>query len=71
MIHLTASTAIRIATDLVAERRITKRKALMRVEPDALTQVLAPVFDPEGAEVGPASAAGGLSGAGSSTRAFD
>jgi pyruvate,orthophosphate dikinase len=41
----TGFAAVRIATDLVREGRITKREALARVEPSALDQILQPVFD--------------------------
>jgi pyruvate,orthophosphate dikinase len=44
----TARAAIRIATDLVAEKLITKEEALLRVSPDALDQLLKPVFSGEG-----------------------
>ncbi|MGE3844160.1 MAG: pyruvate, phosphate dikinase, partial [Vicinamibacterales bacterium] len=43
----TGYAAVVIATDLVAERLITPKEALLQVEPMALTQLLAPVFDPE------------------------
>ena len=36
-----------IATDLVAEKLVTPREALLLVEPMSLSQLLAPVFDPE------------------------
>ncbi|MCL4847112.1 MAG: pyruvate, phosphate dikinase [Acidobacteria bacterium] len=42
----TGYAAVVIATDLVAERLITPQEALLQVEPMALTQLLAPVFDP-------------------------
>ena len=41
----TGFAAVRIATDMVRERRITKREALLRVDPQALDQLLQPVFD--------------------------
>ena len=40
----TGTAALRIATDLVKERRITKEQALLQVDPEALSQVLSPVF---------------------------
>jgi pyruvate,orthophosphate dikinase len=43
----TGRAAVVIATDMVAERLITPREALLLVEPMALTQLLSPVFDPE------------------------
>ncbi|MEQ1894795.1 MAG: pyruvate, phosphate dikinase, partial [Planctomycetota bacterium] len=42
----TGFAAVRIATDLVRERRITREEALLRVEPEALNQLLQPVFAP-------------------------
>ncbi len=41
----TGPAAVRIATDLVAEGRITREEALLRVDPEAITQLLAPVFE--------------------------
>jgi pyruvate,orthophosphate dikinase len=41
----TAIAAIRIAIDMVKERLIDDKEALMRIEPDALNQLLRPVFD--------------------------
>ena len=38
--------AIRIAVDMVKERLITPREALLRVEPDQLNQLLRPTFRP-------------------------
>ena len=43
----TGRAAVVIATDLVAERRLTPVEAVRQVDPDALSQLLAPVFDPE------------------------
>jgi len=42
----TGFAAVRIATDLVRERRITREEALLRVEPEALDQLLQPIFAP-------------------------
>jgi pyruvate,orthophosphate dikinase len=42
----TAAAAIRIAVDMVKERRITRRTALLRVPANDLNQVLLPSFDP-------------------------
>jgi pyruvate,orthophosphate dikinase len=42
----TGFAAVRIATDLVRERRITREEALLRVEPEALDQLLRPIFAP-------------------------
>ena len=41
----TGFAALRIATELVAEKKITKKEAVARVEPDQLNQLLRPVFD--------------------------
>ncbi len=40
----TGFAALRIAIDLVAEKKISKNEAVMRVEPDQLNQLLRPVF---------------------------
>lgn len=40
----TGFAAVRIATDMVREKLITKREALGRVEPEALNQLLQPIF---------------------------
>ncbi len=52
----TAAAAVRIATDMVKERLITKDEALARVDPAQVEQLLLPRFDP--AEVEKARAAG-------------
>jgi pyruvate,orthophosphate dikinase len=41
----TAFAAIRIAVDMVGEKLIDAREALVRVEPDQLNQLLRPIFD--------------------------
>ena len=41
----TGFAAVRIAVEMVKERLITKEEALQRVEPQALNQLLQPVFD--------------------------
>ncbi len=41
----TGQAAVKIAVDLVEEGLTTKEKALLQVEPDALNQLLHPVFD--------------------------
>ncbi|MGD2295120.1 MAG: pyruvate, phosphate dikinase [Candidatus Aminicenantes bacterium] len=43
----TGQAAVKIAADLVEEGLITKEEAVMLVEPEALNQLLHPVFDPE------------------------
>lgn len=42
----TGHAAIRIATDLVDERLVSAKRALLLIEPGALVQLLAPVFEP-------------------------
>lgn len=41
----TGFAAVRIAVDLVEERIITRKEALLRIEPDHLNQLLRPIFD--------------------------
>ena len=41
----TGFAALRIAVDMVSERIINQREALLRVEPDQLNQLLRPIFD--------------------------
>ncbi|MGB7946250.1 MAG: pyruvate, phosphate dikinase, partial [Candidatus Binatia bacterium] len=41
----TGFAAVRIAVDMVGERIISKREALLRIEPDQLNQLLRPIFD--------------------------
>ena len=41
----TGFAALRIAVDMVGERIISQREALLRVEPDQLNQLLRPIFD--------------------------
>ena len=43
----TGPAAVRIAVDMVEEGLITSDEALMRVDPEALNQLLRPVFSPE------------------------
>src|SRR5215471_13078985 len=43
----TGFAAVVIATDLVAERLITPKEAVLLVDPEALNQLLAPGFDPD------------------------
>jgi pyruvate, orthophosphate dikinase len=43
----TAFSAFKIAVDMVKEKLITKEEALMRVEPEQLSQILRPLFDPK------------------------
>ena len=46
----TGFAAVRIAVDMVEERIISKKEALLRIEPDQLNQVLRPVFNRAGKE---------------------
>jgi pyruvate,orthophosphate dikinase len=46
----TGFAAIRIAVDMVEEGLITREEALLRVEPDHLSHLLAPMFDPQAKE---------------------
>jgi len=41
----TGIAAVRVAVDMVKEGLITKEEGLMRIEPDQIAQLLAPVFD--------------------------
>ena len=41
----TGFAAVRIAVDMVEERIISKKQALLRIEPDHLNQLLRPIFD--------------------------
>ncbi|MBI4620694.1 MAG: pyruvate, phosphate dikinase [Desulfobacterales bacterium] len=43
----TGFAALRIAVEMVREGLIKKEEAIMRIEPEQLTQLLNPVFDPE------------------------
>lgn len=43
----TARAALKIAVDLVAEGKITKEEAIMRINPEQLDQILHPQFDAE------------------------
>ncbi|WP_206856184.1 pyruvate, phosphate dikinase [Candidatus Enterococcus mangumiae] len=42
----TAKAALKIATDLVAEKKLTKEEALMRMEPEMIDQLIHPIFEP-------------------------
>ena len=43
----TGYAAVIIATDFVAERLITPKEAILKIEPESLSQLLAPGFDPK------------------------
>ena len=47
----TARAAVRIAVEMVGERLITKKEAIMRVEPEQINQLLLPAFDPKEKDV--------------------
>ncbi|MEE9584101.1 MAG: pyruvate, phosphate dikinase, partial [Candidatus Brocadiales bacterium] len=47
----TAEAALKIATDLVKEGLIDKKKAVMRIDPQQLDQLLHPIFDPKAKKV--------------------
>jgi pyruvate,orthophosphate dikinase len=42
----TGFAAVRIASDMVAEKLVTRDEALLRIDPESLNQLLQPVFDP-------------------------
>jgi pyruvate,orthophosphate dikinase len=46
----TGFAAVRIAVDMVEERIISKKQALLRIEPDHLNQLLRPIFDDQDKE---------------------
>ena len=46
----TGFAAVRIAVDMVEERIIDRKEALLRIEPDQLNQLLRPIFDQKGKE---------------------
>ena len=46
----TAAAAFKIATDMVAERLITKDEAILRIDPAQVEQLLVPRFDPAAVE---------------------
>jgi len=43
----TAFAALRIAVEMAEEKLIDKKTALLRLEPDSLNQLLAPIFEPQ------------------------
>jgi pyruvate, orthophosphate dikinase len=43
----TGYAAVIIATDLVSEKLITPKEAVLQVDPESISQLLAPVFDPQ------------------------
>ena len=49
----TGLAAVQIAVDMCEEGVLTKKEALLKVEPQALDQLLHPIFDPKARAVGP------------------
>ncbi len=47
----TGPAAVRIAVEMVKEKRITKDEAIMRVDPQALDQLLHPMIDPKAKKI--------------------
>src|SRR4030095_15188136 len=47
----TGFAAVRIAVNMVEERIIDKKEALLRIEPDQLNQLLRPIFDQKGKDL--------------------
>ena len=54
----TGYAAVVIATDLVSEKLVTPKEALLLVDPESLNQLLAPGFDPDGWKKIPTAARG-------------
>lgn len=54
----TAAAAVKIAVDMVKEKLISKREALMRIDPEQLNQLLHPAFDPQAEKNAPLLARG-------------
>ena len=54
----TAAAAVKIAVDMVKEKRISREEALMRIEPEQLNQLLHPTFDPQAEKIAPLLAKG-------------
>jgi pyruvate,orthophosphate dikinase len=54
----TGYAAVVIATDLVAERLITPKEAVLQVDPESVSQLLAPVFEPRAWQALPVSTKG-------------
>ena len=47
----TAAAAVKIAVDMVKEKRISREEALMRIDPEQLNQLLHPTFDPQAEKI--------------------
>jgi pyruvate, orthophosphate dikinase len=54
----TGYAAVIIATDLVSEKLITPKEAVLQVDPESISQLLAPVFDPQAWKVLPVATKG-------------
>ncbi len=54
----TAAAAVKCAVDMVKEKLITEKEAVLRVEPKALDQLLHPMFDPKSESAAPKIATG-------------
>jgi pyruvate,orthophosphate dikinase len=63
----TGFAAVRIATDMVAEKLITKEEAVRRIPPDSLSHLLAPVFDQQSVRQATKIATGLAAGPGAAT----
>jgi pyruvate, orthophosphate dikinase len=63
----TGFAAVRIATDMVAEKLITKEEALRRIPADSLSHLLAPIFDRQSVRSAPKIATGLAAGPGAAS----
>ena len=54
----TGYAAVMIATDLVAEKLISPKEAVLQVDPESVSQLLAPIFDPKAWKALPAATKG-------------
>ncbi len=54
----TGYAAVMIATDLVAEKLISPKEAVLQVDPESVSQLLAPIFDPKAWKVLPVATKG-------------
>jgi pyruvate,orthophosphate dikinase len=63
----TGFAAVRIATDMVAEKLITKEEAIRRIPADSLSHLLAPIFDRESVRKAKKIATGLAAGPGAAT----
>src|SRR5262249_48105582 len=63
----TGLAAVRIATDMVKERLITREDAIKRIPADSLSHLLAPIFDPASVAKAKKIAAGLAAGPGAAT----